>query len=1271
MKFKLAISALVVAGTTGVSEAQLVDGQTIGVDFGNTNPTTNDFIEYILTAGVVAVTKDVTGAPVSGGVTVTTAGFNGQNGDAVVNGGEPAVFDASNLEDWMGFPADATITIGGLDDSLEYELTIGAGFVNTDGRTTYTADGQSVMPDPVAANPFGTLSNLGTDGAGNLVISLTRNVSAVVTVSALTLRASTPLFSANTWQTDGGGNWSAALNWDPGVPNGAQNMALFDGALLTGPLTAALDVPVTIGDLAFDSTHAITIGGPSALTFDNLGKADLSTSAGSHQIAADVILGGGLDVSLAGGSAIEVSGALTGASTVKLVGGGDLVLSGDLSGFTGGLIAEGGVLEVASGSTATDVAMMNTKTGGEISIFGAVTVASNQSFGVGAGVTGTTGSVTVNPGGELNIGGGGGFTGIGGRDITGGGVGNGTLTVAGGTLNVAAPGTASASGLDASNFWMNPYGSGGGASTVNLDGGLLSTARVFANGAGGSTTIFNFNGGTLQKAAASAGALFGGLTRVNVRDGGGTIDTNGFDITYNAILSHSDIDGDAALDGGLTKTGSGTLTLGGVNTYTGLTTVSSGVLALSAAGSLVGDVTVGDGAGIGGVGTIGGLLTLGSSGGASVTIDPLSFTGIQTTDLTLNGVSELSISGIPSLGTTTYAIATYSGTLIDGNLGDLADSFTAPGYRLGAVNLNGQTLEAEITTESGTWTGTTSGNWETAGPDANWNNTRDSFFYNGDDALFNDSGANKTVTLLENVTPGYTEVTNTAGNNYTFTGAFGIAGATQLVKDGSGTLFIETDNTFSGGTTIYNGTVQVGTGGTSGNFGTGAVINDGIVILNRSDNLTLTNPISGVGSVVKNGPNTVTVGVAQPYSGSTTVAAGALDLVLNDTYGNHAGSDLDLTIEAGARVTNGTTAGFTTMEFLTLNGGELRATNNLSAAGGGFQAYGIRETVTVRGSIPSSITDIGQANGAINMGGAVDLGGGVGSSLIFDVADVTSDAATDLTVSAKLKNQGGIAFSGLTKTGAGTMALTRINTYTGVTSVEAGTLTLGDSTNNTGLADAADVSVASGAMLNLNYSGTDTIDGLVLAGVAMPTGTWGATGSGATHIDDTCFTGSGTLTVSTVTGTYGIWASANGLTGANANPNADIENGGTGDGLNNLLEFAFGTDPNAPDNTALTVTDPATFTPGNVRIEVSFSPLDIKLQYVRHKDFAAAGLTYTPEFSDSGGGFIPDPANPDPVVVSTQDPGDYEVVEVPFLLFDSGGLKADSVLGRVAVTLSP
>ncbi|NNM28266.1 MAG: hypothetical protein HKO57_01995, partial [Akkermansiaceae bacterium] len=175
---------------------------------------------------------------------------------------------------------------------------------------------------------------------------------------------------------------------------------------------------------------------------------------------------------------------------------------------------------------------------------------------------------------------------------------------------------------------------------------------------------------------------------------------------------------------------------------------------------------------------------------------------------------------------------------------------------------------------------------------------------------------------------------------------------------------------------------------------------------------------------------------------------------------------------------------------------------------------------------------------------------------------------TDSTFPGTMRDGAGAGVLGLSKRGTGTLTLTGGNTYTGDTVVKEGILQIGDGgttgtlspaspiriaaagtlcinrsdtvrqgvdfgggpigglgtfavkgggtvvlTNNATFADDATVSVASGSILDLDFAGTMTVGTLVLDGVPVPAGTWGASGSGANNAFDSYFAGTGTMTV--------------------------------------------------------------------------------------------------------------------------------------------------------------
>ncbi|OEY70104.1 hypothetical protein BI198_11400 [Rheinheimera salexigens] len=379
-----------------------------------------------------------------------------------------------------------------------------------------------------------------------------------------------------------------------------------------------------------------------------------------------------------------------------------------------------------------------------------------------------------------------------------------------------------------------------------------------------------------------------------------------------------------------------------------------------------------------------------------------------------------------------------------------------------------------------------------------------------------------------------------------------INGGGNLSKSGAGSLLLTgTNSSRTGSTSVLGGTLDIATDTNLDGANTGALILDGgtlamFVAGGSTGNpiiQTINNPItlgaaggsfnptggggrniinmsgviSGSGSLTKIGASVLQLSGNNSYSGQTLITTGGLLLAHNNGLGATSGST---TVNAGSALR--VTAGVVSPEPLFLNGTG-RNIDSTEYGALGADAYSL---------------------GTSTMSGNIELSTGTNISAI---------GGSNLILSGIVSGTGT-----LTKTDAGSVTLTSINTYTGSTFASAGTLVLD---NGAAMADGTEVSIASGATLRLDAS--ETIGALSGAGTLSMnsahltvnqtsdssfSGNITGSGSNLTKSGSSKLTLSGTSTYTGITsisgGSLNITGALNGTTGATIGSGGVLE--GTG-----------------------------------------------------------------------------------------------------------------------------
>ena len=589
---------------------------------------------------------------------------------------------------------------------------------------------------------------------------------------------------------------------------------------------------------------------------------------------------------------------------------------------------------------------------------------------------------------------------------------------------------------NAANTFTGNIGINGGEVRFTADGSIGNAANDII-----------IDGGRFGKASDTTTVTLGAERNIFVGDGAGTsISSAGAGILiYNNVIANK-----VGETGSWAKQGGGTLELGGVSTYTGNTVINNGLLKLTTGNDRLptGTVVSLGQASAANLGTldlngrnqqIAGLV---STSGINATASKNTVTSATAATLTINvangvthtyGDGSLTNSGVltgalllvkSGSGTQVLGDAnTFSGgtTLTEGTLG--LGSGTALGT--GGLTINGGTLAA-ITVARNV------ANNMTVGGDFTLGGQGFSTTFNGTVDL---GGATRSITLA---------------NTATINGVISNGGLSLSISaGGSKTLILSGTNTFTGGTTISSGTLQVGAGGATGSLA-GAITNNAALVFNHSGAITADNLISGTGSVTKQGAGTLTLSGANTYTGTSTISAGTLLVGHLTALGTGAvtvnGGTLDLnTANLGGQIANViTVTSGSVINGITASAADTAGTVAVTTVLTGAADLTKTTAGTLTLSTPhfhtgatvantagvviqaSHLADTGSSLGAGSLSDPTKLQLGAGAVLEFTGATTTSSSRSfTLTNSAGITTAAGAA--GLTFTSAAKIALSGAN----------------------------------------------------------------------------------------------------------------------------------------------------------------------------------------------------------------------------------------------------
>lgn len=910
------------------------------------------------------------------------------------------------------------------------------------------------------------------------------------------------LHAQSSWNMTSG-SWSTDFNWTPAV------VPLSD--FTTQLIFEATDGYTTTNDIGSETFNL------NRITVNNTGTGTVTINGASN---VNTLTFGGIDPTLDITGTTLFNGLMAGSATITKTGTGTFIHDSNNGGFTGTVIINQGTFVNRS----TTVATTN---------FNPVSIVVNDggTYQFGAATTGNPNLpnstyVTVNTGGTVSW--------QEGEDFGG-------FHLQGGTINLQFGG--------ANCFGSTPqsWTSGtltGGSFAIQGDTGIDKTTAgtVFITGNASissridDSNVLNIMEGTVSMANAA------NLGNVNVTLGDNAGNTSGtfayqgvtasrsgsFGVNAGNGVIHVDsattvltLNGPISGVGNLKKTGAGKLRLAGTLDGTGTISVDAGALQVEPV-TAFGNFAVGantvlainSGAGatsfnVPGLSIADGTATLQFDLDTNaVTTAPLMIVSIPN-GLTFSGTPTLRVTNLQGFANGTYTLLDYDGVPITSGF-----NLSLPGRTLGTLVYDTANTRVDVAisgTDTVKWAGGVSGDWDAgtgagAGGTSNWRlvaGAASTNFIDTDTILFDDSATRRDVNLVTTLRP-FATVVNAAGD-YTFGGPGKLSGSTALNKSGAGTLTLSTDNDYIGGTTVTQGTLQLGNGGTTGSVVGTITLSGGTLAFNRFDDYAFTNTVvvDGEGSIVQNGTNLVTFPNAFPTGTSTVNFGGSGNLTMAATVSGTGTINKNDTGTLTLLANNNTFTG-----TLNVNGGTVL----LEDLGGGGD-FGAHEIAVNNGGTfifgPSGNTDLPDtAHVTINTGGVFrieqgenyggfTLNGGEfrfvssGRTGVNSTAIAATDGATvyDLrsgTITTDFTagtggglNQGGNAttplFGVLTKTTGGTVTVSGGVTFQAALAIQIreGTLAMGmNNFPSTGTTTVTMGDVLTGGTLRLNGTGT-------------------------------------------------------------------------------------------------------------------------------------------------------------------------------------------------------